>query len=163
MLSKVKLLFLALVITAGLARADVAVGTPFPSLENAGLVGKLPELSGKVVLVDFCASWCAPCKKSFPALTALQNELGPRGLVIVGVSVDERVGDYDLMFKKWKPGFALLHDAQQKLVAQVAVPTMPTTFVLDRHGVVRFVHAGFHEDSEKNLRSEIESLLSDKS
>ena len=77
-----------------LARAAVKEGDAFPKLEPADLkvlVGStLPDTEGKVVLVDFWASWCAPCKASFPMLAKLNRELGPKGFVVVAVGIDEK-------------------------------------------------------------------------
>ncbi len=144
-----------------LARAELVVGDSFPALTGAGLVGALPETQGKVVLVDFCASWCGPCKQAVPVLGRLQEELGGQGLVVLGVSVDARPGDYAALLKKWKPAFPVVHDAAQKLVSSVEVKTMPTSFLVDRTGKVRFVHSGFHPDTERDLRRQIATLLSE--
>jgi thiol-disulfide isomerase/thioredoxin len=143
--------------------AQVVKGSVFPALAVQGLSGTVPDTQGKVTLVDFWASWCAPCKASFPAYSGLQQDFAPRGLVIVAVSVDDDPSSYASFVAKHKPLFPTVHDAQHKLVAAVQVPTMPTSYLLDRSGKVRFVHAGFHgEASEKELRAEITALLDEK-
>src|SRR5580658_5899083 len=89
------------VILATPADADIRVGDPFPPLSSAGLVGgALPATSGKVVLVDFWASWCAPCRLSFPAYGRLNSEFAAKGLVIVAVSVDQAPADYEAFLRK---------------------------------------------------------------
>lgn len=152
---------------AALARADLKVGDPFPALAPAGVVAlsgsDLPPTAGQVVLVDFWASWCAPCKASFPTLAKIHTDLAPRGLVIVAVSIDEKPAAAGAFVKKLAPPFAAVHDRAQKLVQQVGVPTMPTSYLLDRTGKVRFVHAGFHGDAtDQQLRREIALLLAEK-
>jgi thiol-disulfide isomerase/thioredoxin len=144
--------------------AQVAPGNAFPSLAAAGLTGgSLPDTAGKVVFVDFWASWCAPCKASFPVYSQLNAAYAGRGLVIVAVSVDESPSAYAAFVARLRPPFATLHDSTQKLVAQVQVPTMPTSYLVDRSGKVRFMHAGFHGDqTERDLRREIEALLGEK-
>jgi thiol-disulfide isomerase/thioredoxin len=144
--------------------AQVAPGGDFPPLAPAGLTGgTLPETAGKVLLVDFWASWCAPCKASFPAYARLNAAYAGRGLVIVAVSVDESASAYSAFLAKLKPPFVTLHDSKQKLVKQVQVPTMPTSYLVDRSGKVRFVHPGFHgEQTERELQKEIEALLDEK-
>ena len=147
-------------------RAEVKVGDVFPDLGQAGLVnlagGALPDLKGKVVLIDFWASWCAPCKASFPALGRLHRELGPRGVVIVAVGIDEKPAAAVAFWKRLNPPFATLHDATQKLVPQVAPPTMPTSYLVGRDGRVRSVHQGFHGDAtEKELKRQLEALLAE--
>jgi len=142
-------------------RAEVRVGDVFPSLSDAGLAGgELPVTTGKVLLVDFWASWCAPCKASFPALARLHQDFSPRGLVLVAVSVDEKPAAYASFVRKFNPPFAALHDQAHKLVNAVDVPAMPTTFLIDRHGRVRFVQVGFHgQDTELEMRRQIEALI----
>jgi len=144
--------------------AQVAPGESFPSLSAAGLTGgTLPETAGKVVFVDFWASWCAPCKASFPVYSKLNAAYAERGLVIVAVSVDESAAAYAAFVARLKPPFATLHDSKQTLVRVVQVPTMPTSYLVDRSGKVRFVHPGFHGDqTERELRREIEALLGER-
>jgi thiol-disulfide isomerase/thioredoxin len=145
--------------------AQVAPGSAFPPLAAAGLSGgSLPDTASRVVLVDFWASWCAPCWASFPAYARLQAAYAARGLVIVAVGVDDVPSAYEAFVARLKPSFATLHDSQHKLVGEVQVPTMPTSYLLDRGGKVRFVHPGFHGDrTESEIRKEIEALLDEKS
>jgi thiol-disulfide isomerase/thioredoxin len=154
----------AAALLAASSPAQTAPGGLFPSLAAAGPAGAaLPATAGKVVIVDFWASWCAPCKASFPVYSRLQREFGDRGLVIVGVSVDERASDYSEFIAAAKPSFATLLDSAHGLVAAVQVPTMPTSYLIDRNGRVRFMHAGFHgELTERELRREIIALLAEK-
>jgi thiol-disulfide isomerase/thioredoxin len=146
------------------ADAQVGTGDLFPELSSASLAGgNLPQTKGRVVLVDFWASWCPPCKASFPALARLHSEFAERGLVIVGVSVDEKQTAYDAFVKKMQPTFPVVRDPEQKLVREVKVPTMPTSYIIGRDGRVRVVHSGFHgEATEAELRRNIEQLLSEK-
>ena len=78
----------ALILTAVAASAGWTVGSALPALSRYSLEGTVPDLTGKVVLVDFWASWCGPCKASFPVLDELQKEYGPKGLVILAVNQD---------------------------------------------------------------------------
>jgi len=162
---RAKIFSLMLLASAFVARAELAPGDAFPPLNAASLTGGvLPATDGRVVLVDFWASWCAPCKASFPAFARLNADYAARGLVIVAVSVDEKPAAYAAFVKKLQPPFAALLDSEQKLVRTVKVPTMPTSYLLGRDGRVRFVHQGFHgEATENELRKNIESLLAEKS
>jgi thiol-disulfide isomerase/thioredoxin len=155
-------------LSAASTRADVKVGDSFPALASSGLVNlageTVPDTNGKVTLVDFWASWCAPCKASFPAMAKLHQDYTARGLQIVAISIDEKPAAAVAFWKKMAPPFVALHDREQKLVQQVVVPTMPTSYLLDRSGHVRFIHDGFHGDSDvEQLRHQIETLLSEKS
>jgi thiol-disulfide isomerase/thioredoxin len=163
-LSRLLAIAAAMACLAGAAPAPVVPGSLFPSLSGAELGGgPLPETAGQVVLVDFWASWCAPCKASFPAYSRLQGTFAGRGLVIIGISVDDNPSAYSAFVAKLKPAFATAHDSKHRLVADVQVPTMPTCYLIDRSGMVRFIHAGFHGDQTENrLRREIEALLEEK-
>jgi len=143
--------------------AQMAPGKAFPPLSAAGLTGgTLPDTAGKVVIVDFWASWCAPCRASFPAYSRIQAQYASRGLVVVAVSVDDSADPYSAFIAKMKPGFATLLDSKHALVADVQVPTMPTSYLLDRSGKVRFMHPGFHGDrTVDELNKEITALLAE--
>ncbi|MFA5057311.1 MAG: TlpA disulfide reductase family protein [Opitutaceae bacterium] len=145
------------------ARANLQPGDSFPSLVAAGLAGAPPPATaGKVVLVDFWASWCAPCRMSFPAYAKLQADYRAHGLIVVAVSVDENPAAYEAFVKRLNPSFVVMRDQAQRLVHQVKVPAMPTCYLLGRDGRVRFVHQGFHgDDTERELRREIVALLTE--
>ncbi len=164
---KLQLAVLFALITPPAARADVKVGDVFPSLVSAGLVslagGPLPATAGQVVLVDFWASWCAPCKASFPMIAKLHQEYAPRGLVNAAIGLDDKSAAAEAFVKKLAPPFPTLHDRGKKLVQSVVVPAMPTSYLIGRDGRVRFLHAGFHGDrTETELRKNLETLLAEK-
>ena len=142
------------------ATAALKVGDSLPDLASFKLEGKLPDaLKGKIVVVDFWASWCLPCAKSFPVLEELQKKYADR-LVVLAVNVDEKKANMDHFLAKHPVSFNIVRDAGQKLVAVAEPATMPTSFILDGDGKVRFLHNGFHgEDTRKEYISEIESLL----
>jgi peroxiredoxin len=155
--------FLAALFWTTPSSAQNGVDTSFPSLQAAELEGKLPaDLQGKVLLIDFWASWCAPCKASFPALSKINDEFSSRGFQVLGISVDEKKTAFDAFVARMKPSFTVLRDAKQKLAGQMKVPTMPTSYVVDRSGRIRFVHQGYHDDTDQTLRKEIAQLLEEK-
>jgi thiol-disulfide isomerase/thioredoxin len=157
-------LLLALLLAAAPARADVGVGDRFPPLPAAA-PGEpaLPSTQGKVVLVDFWASWCAPCKASFPAYARLCRTYGPRGLVLVAVSVDDDAQAYADFVDRFRPPFPVVRDADKRLVGQAAIPGMPTCYLIGKDGRVRLVHEGFHSwETERALAAQIERLLAEK-
>ena len=136
-------------------------GDPFPDLAEFKLEGKLPNaLKGQVVFVDFWASWCGPCAKSFPAINELHQIYKDRGVTFIAVNVDEKREAMEKFLGKYSAAFPVVRDAEHKLVAELDVATMPTSFILDREGKVRFIHNGFHGDAtRKQYAEEIESLL----
>ena len=146
------------------ASAGLKVGGDFPNLASFKFEGELPaDLAGKIVMVDFWASWCAPCKKSFPALDELQKKFGGQGLVIIAVNEDQKKSDMDRFLKENKVSFAVVRDAAadgKKLVDKVDVSSMPSSFIIDNSGKVRFMHSGYlGVDTKKEYEQEIESLL----
>ena len=154
----------ALALVLGLclnASAALKSGDALPDLSRFGLEGKLPDgLKGKVVLLDFWASWCEPCKASFPIMDQLQKQYGSRGLVVLAVNVDEKQSDMRDFLKQNTVSFTVVRDAAQKLVAQAGITTMPSSLLIDGEGKVRFLHTGFHgEETRKQYEREIESLL----
>jgi cytochrome c biogenesis protein CcmG, thiol:disulfide interchange protein DsbE len=160
-------LLAATVVAAGLITSSLAavkVGETFPDLGGYKLDGTLPgDLKGKVVVVDFWASWCGPCKESFPAMNELQKKYGSQGLVIIAVNQDEKAQDMQDFLKDNAAVFTVVRDAGpegKKLVDKVEIETMPSSFVLDREGKVRYTHSGFHGDAtKKEYEQQIESLL----
>lgn len=151
----------ALVLTTFLAAAATPKpGDAFPDLSKFGLEGALPDTKGKVVLVDFFASWCGPCKDSFPAMQELHKKYGGKDFVIIAVNVDKKKSDMDDFLKKHPSEFAIVRDAASKLVNEVKIPTMPTSFLIDRAGKVRSMHRGFKGgETQKKYAEEIEALI----
>lgn len=158
---------IALLVGLGLLLSPVPAGAGFrkgdrlPDLSSFELDGKLPaSLHGQVILLDFWASWCPPCRASFPAMEALHKRYHDAGLAIVAVSVDESRENMERFVKSAGVSFATLRDARQKLVAAADVQTMPTSFLIDRAGRIRFVHPGFEADQTiKQYTTEIQQLL----
>ena len=156
------LLFSLVLASVGTVSAAISVGDKFPSLTTLVEKGGVPASDGRVTLVDFWASWCAPCEASFPALARIHSDYAPKGLIIVAVSVDEKPALFAAFVKKRQPPFTTVRDAGQALVRIVQVPVMPTSYLIGRDGRVRFVHRGFHgADSEKELRHHIDAVLAE--
>jgi len=145
--------------------ANALVGNPAPNFTAKGILSRetvsIKRWRGQVVLVDFWGTFCEPCKKSFPKLQALSDKYGDRGLRVIGISEDE-ADDKDKI-----PDFARSHGAkfflvwdEDKSIARSYRPeTMPSTFVIDRHGIVRYAHVGFHDGEERQLDGEVQGLL----
>jgi thiol-disulfide isomerase/thioredoxin len=146
------------------ACAGTKVGDAFPDLAGFTLEGKLPdELKGKVVMVDFWASWCGPCADSFPAMSELAEKYAAKGLVVIAVNEDEKRADMEQFLERHKARFTVVRDGGRdgkKLVDKVGIAVMPTSFLLDRAGKVRFLHAGYHgAETKGKYAQEIERLL----
>jgi len=140
--------------------APLKEGDTFPDLKQFGLEGPVPDIHGKVVLVDFFASWCHPCQESFPVMEELYKQYAGKGLVIIAINLDKNKADMDDFLKSHPASFVILRDAGNKLVSQVKIPTMPSSFLLDRDGKVHAFHRGFKgEETRKQYNEEIAALL----
>ncbi|MFY7818780.1 MAG: TlpA family protein disulfide reductase [Akkermansiaceae bacterium] len=140
--------------------AKPGVGQAMPKISGLLPDAKLPDTAGKVVLVDFWASWCGPCKASFPALARLHQKYSGKGLVIIGIGVDDDVAKHQAFIAKQQVPFALVHDSRHKAAAFFAPSAMPSSYLVDRKGVIRFHHSGFKgAKTEAQYVQEIESLL----
>lgn len=161
-----KRLTLTLVAVALLGLAQLAsaldVGTTPPEIGVNALDGtrvSLAALRGKVVVVDFWASWCAPCKQEMPVLESLYKRFKDQGLVIVGVSVDNERGNAQKFARSVSVTFPIVHDSDHSVADRFHPPKMPTSYVIDKAGKVRFVHAGYRAEDARKLEQEITSLL----
>ena len=144
------------------AGAKLSESDSLPELSTFQLSGELPDTKGKVILLDFWASWCAPCKASFPAMDELYLEYKDRGFVILAVSVDNTEKAYKKFATTSKVSFPLILDKEKKLVSTAEIEAMPTSFLIDKSGVIRSVHKGYQgKKTINNYREEIEALLAE--
>ena len=118
---------------------------------------RLSEARGKVTVVDFWATWCAPCRQSFPAYEQLAKERAS-DVIFVAVSVDEDPAGIPAFVEETHATFPVVWDEGQAVSQRYAPPTMPTSYVLDKNGIVRFVHAGFRPGDEAELAAVIDGL-----
>ena len=103
----------------------------------------LTQYKDKVVVVDFWASWCVPCRRSFPWLNTMQEKYGDEGLVIVGVNMDSDVAEAGKFLQEFPAKFTIIYDSDRSLGKQYGVEAMPTSFVIDRNGEIVANHLGF--------------------
>jgi len=118
----------------------------------------LANHAGSVVIVDFWATWCEPCRESFPAYQRLVDEFGGR-LVVLAISVDESPSGILAFATATGAKFPMGWDEGQHAAESYAPPKMPTSFIVDKSGIVRFVHAGFTAGDEVEIGRHVRSLL----
>jgi cytochrome c biogenesis protein CcmG, thiol:disulfide interchange protein DsbE len=109
-----------------------------------------PKQKNKVIYVDFWASWCGPCKQSFPWMNEMQRKYASRGLEITAINVDTRRGDAERFLAQSPAGFAVAFDPQGNVPKQFAISGMPSSFLIDGDGKILFVHSGFR-DSDREV------------
>ena len=137
---------------------DVGASAPALTLPDAAGTA-LPPADGHVRLVDFWASWCGPCRHSFPWMNAMQEKYGAQGLQIVGVNVDEERSDADGFLAKVPARFQIVFDPSGETPAAWAVKGMPTSYLVGRDGKVLWQHLGFNEADAPDLEAAIKTAL----
>lgn len=146
--------------------ASGAVGSKAPELSATPVTGdgpkKLADAAGKVVIVDFWATYCDPCKKSFPKYQQMVDQFGGE-LVVIGVSVDDPEDASEDKLKEFASAtgakFSIVWDKEQQTAGKYSPPKMPTSYVIDKEGVVRHVHAGYESGEEDKIAEEVNALL----
>lgn len=121
----------------------------------------LNKFRGKVVYLDYWASWCGPCLESMPFMDQLSKELSAKGLEVVPVNVDEVPEDASAFLKAHPISMAVVSDSTGECPSKYDVQVMPSSFLIDKKGVIRHVHKGFHSGDKSEIRSLVEKLLSE--
>ena len=158
-----KLILMVFIFLPLVASAAVSVGDTVPSFKARSIDGSenvsVDDYRGKVVLVDFWASWCPPCLKSFPKYDNLRREIGTTNFEIVAINVDENTKDAEKFLAKHPVSFPIVKDPKGVLPGVFGVKAMPTSYLIDKNGVVKYVHAAFKEGDIEKLRAKIEKLI----
>ena len=166
-----RLSFLTSILTLGLACTSLAATpdspgtkpTPAAPGKSASMSNSTPldlaSYRGKVVYLDFWASWCGPCRESFPWMDSLQDIYAKKGLAVVALNVDRKRNDADQFLAKHPPHFAVFFDPDGTIADQFKVNGMPETVLIDRSGKVRYEHIGFRPADRAELDSKIRELL----
>ncbi|HZS36929.1 MAG TPA: TlpA disulfide reductase family protein [Polyangia bacterium] len=156
------LLALAVLSLSAPSLAEVSKGQRAPDFSLPSLRGprvSLAGLRGKVVIVDFWAQWCEPCKKELPQLDKLSKDYASRGVVILAVNIDKERENAERLVKQLGLTLPVLLDPTGAVASTYDLPKMPTSFVIDKKGLVRFVHDGFEGSGDVDrFRSELDEL-----
>ena len=134
---------------------------PDISLKVGGADWSPSKAKGKVLVLDFWATWCVPCKDSFPRLDGIYRKYKDKGLELVGVTSDEDPAKIDKFVKETNATFPIGRDAGGKATDTYKVEKMPTTFVIDRKGVVRYAHGGYEPKDADDLDKEVQELVAE--
>lgn len=155
---------LALAIASAAPALDVgdrAVDFEAPLLDGERTL-KLSAHRGKVVYLDFWASWCDPCTKAIPAIEKLRAEFPSEDFQVLAVNVDKSSKKAAKFLKKNPIGYPSVSDPRGKLPRQFGLETMPTSYLIDRDGVIRYVHRGFRSGDVDEIRAQIRKLVGSK-
>jgi cytochrome c biogenesis protein CcmG, thiol:disulfide interchange protein DsbE len=160
---KAKGIFLAILLSLGVTAEAHALdtGSAAPDFELAGAQGsvKLSSTAGSVVYLDFWASWCGPCKQSFPWLNSLQAKYGAKGLKVIGVNLDAKNEDAQKFLAQIPAAFPVAFDPKGTTPGLYGVKGMPTSFLIGKDGKIVFQHLGFRETDREDLEKQIETAL----
>ena len=143
--------------------AQAAAGAgPAPNFTLKSVSGKnmkLSEMTGNVVLINFWASWCGPCREEMPLLNDLHKKYEPLGFTVLGVNVEEDARNARGFLKDFPVDFPVLLDSKNQVSKQYNVIAMPTTVVVDRDGNMRFLHKGYKPGDEEKYRKMVKKLV----
>ena len=136
-----------------------ATAPDFAAKSNSGRNVRLSELRGQVVLVNFWATWCSPCRQELPLLNKIYTQYRSAGFMLLAVNVDDNRKDAEAMLKRLELRFPTLFDGNKNVAKLYGVDTMPATLVIDRDGRVRFVHRGYYDGYERKYEQQVRELL----
>lgn len=148
---------LILLMFAFVAHANEA--PDFTLKSNADENIRLAEQRGKVVMLNFWASWCGPCRKEMPLLDEMYQRYNKAGFELYGVNVEQSTADAEKLLKDLGTSFPILWDSDSKVSKLYQVNAMPTTIMIDKDGQVRYVNRGYKAGDEEKYREQIRELI----
>ena len=157
------LLLFALALSSQATALDVDSVVPnLTAPAGDGRLLSLQQYRGQLVYLDFWASWCAPCRQAMPVMDALYQRYRDRGLVVLGVNVDTDRKSAQRMLDQVRPTFPIAFDPDGKWPEAFGLKDMPTSYLIDAKGVVRYVRKGYHVRDEQELETAIKAALGEK-
>jgi thiol-disulfide isomerase/thioredoxin len=146
-------------IVSSLTGASSALAPSFTLPSRAGDIVSLDQLKGKVVMLNFWASWCGPCRAEMPLLEQMHKRYSSLGFTMVGVNVEANTADAERWLKDTPVSFPVLFDRESKVSKLYDVNAMPSTVFIDRKGNVRYLHKGYKPGDEGEYLNQIRALL----
>lgn len=151
-----------LLLAAGLLLSVSAHAAPAPEFSLPSAAGQTVSLSqqrGKIVYVDFWASWCGPCRQSFPWMNEMLSKYQSQGLEIIAVNLDNSRADADSFLEKNPASFTVVFDPTATMPPLYGVKGMPTSYLIDASGEIILQHAGFNASHRESLEASIQQAL----
>ncbi len=156
------LVALCFIVADSLREKVVGVGDRAPSFSIVTDKGRLvsaEDFGGRVLVLNFWATWCPPCIEEIPSLDAMAKQLAPRGVVVLGVSVDRNAAAYERFLKQARVSFLTARDPEARISSSYGTFKYPETYVIDSRGRVRQKHIGPRNWMEPEILQSIEALL----
>lgn len=155
------LVCIAAVVSLQSLAAEKVKAPDFTLKSRAGENLRLSDFRGKVVLLNFWASWCGPCRQEMPILDELHQKYKPLGFTVLGVNVDQKSEKAEQYLKNIPTHFPILFDPENFVSDLYSVRAMPSTAIIDKDGNVRFIHAGYKSGDEAIYEKKIKQLMRD--
>ena len=152
------LMFTALA-AAGHARELSGAAPDFTLPSKSGENVKLSELRGDVVMLNWWASWCGPCRQEMPLLDDLQDKYSDYGFTLIGINVDEKTEQAEKLLKQIPVDFRILFDPDSRTSELYGIDAMPSTILIDRDGNMRFLHRGYKPGYEDEYDAQVKQLV----
>jgi thiol-disulfide isomerase/thioredoxin len=151
--ANILLVTMALLLTSNKSYAN----NPLDDFEQA-----MEQYKGKVVYLDFWASWCVPCRKSFPWMNAMQTKHKNEGLIVLSVNLDTQAALAETFLQQTPANFAIIYDAKGKLAKKFKLKGMPSSYLFNRQGKIISAHSGFNNKKQQKYEQEIQKALKNK-
>ncbi len=165
-IARARAVFAAILLVGFLAACSKEEAPPAPSPAPdfslpaiGGKTVKLSDYKGKVVLLDFWATWCPPCRVAVPHIMELQQALGGRGFQAIGLDLDDNTADVENFLKKTPVNYPIAHATETVRVSYGGIAAIPQVFLIDRKGMLRERYQGFTRESAEQMRKAVEALL----
>lgn len=155
-------LLLLLCVSLALPAAATSISGPAPDFtlkSNNGKNLRLADLRGEVVMINFWASWCGPCRQEMPELNKLHERYKRAGFTVFGVNVENDNSEANRLLEKIPVDFPILYDTSSQVSKLYDVDAMPTTVLVDRDGNLRYLHRGYKPGYEDTYRQQIKALI----
>jgi thiol-disulfide isomerase/thioredoxin len=144
---------------SSLVGASASLAPAFSLPSRAGDTVSLDQLKGKVVMLNFWASWCGPCRQEMPLLDQMHKRYSSLGFTLIGVNVEANTKDAERWLKDTPVSFPVLFDRDSKVSKLYDVSAMPSTVFIDRKGNLRYLHRGYKAGDESEYLNQIRALL----
>jgi cytochrome c biogenesis protein CcmG, thiol:disulfide interchange protein DsbE len=151
----------ALVLPRAACAIEAGQALPITSVPGAAGQAAVPLFDGKAraTYIDFWASWCGPCRQSFPWMNRMQSKFGPQGLRVVAVNLDSQPAEAQRFLAQWPAQFTLAFDPTAEAARRLGIKAMPSSVLLGADGKVVATHAGFRDDDIAPLEARIAAVL----